>query len=47
MSNKHEAIYSFIAAVMVLLSAMIDPAASIIIATAALTLMSGYQFFKK
>jgi len=47
MTSKHEAAFSIIAALLVLLSAMIEPSVSIIIATAALALMGGYQFTKK
>jgi len=47
MTNKHEAAYSILAALLVLFSAMIDPSVSIIIATGALTLMGGYKFLKK
>lgn len=47
MTNKKEAAFSILAALLVLFSAMIDPSVSIIIATGALALMGGYQFIKK
>lgn len=47
MNEKHHGILSIIAALLVLLSAMVDPSVSIVIATAALTLLGGYQIFKK
>ncbi len=47
MTNKHEAAFSIIAALLVLVSAMIDPSVSIVIATAALALLGGYQYTKK
>jgi len=47
MTNKHEAAFSILAALIVLFSAMVDPTVSITIATAALALMGGYQFMKK
>lgn len=47
MTGKRQGIISIVAALLVLLSAMIDPSVSIVIATAALTLLGGYQFIKK
>ncbi|MBL8158050.1 hypothetical protein JNK62_00740 [bacterium] len=47
MSDKHHGILSILAAILVLGSAMIDPSVSIVIATAALGLLGGYQIFKK
>lgn len=47
MTNKHAGIFSIIAALLVLLSAMIDPAVSIVVATGALALMGGYHLTKK
>lgn len=47
MTNKHEAAFSILAALIVLFSAMVDPTVSIVVATAALALIGGYQFLKK
>lgn len=47
MSHKREALISIGAAIIVLLTSMIDPSFSIMIATAALALMGGYQYMKK
>lgn len=47
MGSKHQGIASIIAALLVLFSAMIDPTVSIVIATAALALLGGYQILKK
>lgn len=46
MTGKHEGIISIVAALLVLFGAMIDPSVSIIIATAALTLLGGYKLLK-
>ncbi|MFZ2555826.1 MAG: hypothetical protein WAZ27_00645 [Minisyncoccia bacterium] len=47
MDNKREALISISAAAIVLLTSMVDPAFSIMIATAAFTLMGGYHYMKK
>lgn len=47
MTDRRHGILSVLAALLVLVSAMIDPAVSITIATAALTALGGYQILKK
>lgn len=47
MTDKHAGAFSIIAAILVLLSAMIDPSVSIVVATAALALLGGYHITRK
>lgn len=47
MSNKHQGLLSIVAALLVLVTAMIDPSVSIMIATAALTFLGAYHYTRK